>query len=805
MAGFLIDVRFGLRALVANPVFVVLAVLCLAIGIGASTMTFTVVNAALVRPLGSLDAERFVAVGDVHRTSPNQWSFVSLANFSDWRVVLDGRADLAALRGASFALGPSGGDSRADGAFATGNFFAVLGVAPLLGRALEARDEEASSAPVVVLSETYWRRQLDADRGVVGRALTIDGTSHTIVGVVPALLDVGMPNAVRSARIWVPLQPGSQPLARGDRSLFVIARLAAGVGAESFTAQLESVASELAATHPENAGWGVRVLPLADNAVSDLRSTLLLSFGAAALVLVVACANLANLTLAHALRRRHEFGIRAAIGASPWRLTRQLLLEGLIVAVLGALLGLLLARAGVDMLVRFYETNTLAPAVLPIDAVSVAFTVALTVATAALLGFVSALGVARGATRAQIAEAAPGTTMTRGRRAWRRGLMVGQVGGSFVLLIGAVLLSRSFLNLLAVDGGVETRRVTSIRIETQSTAGDTADAASYVDRVLDALAGIPGAEAVAATSNLLPLRGGGFRSAVSLPGDAPDTTARSVAAYTGVTPSFFAALGVPLLQGRSFESGEQSGRVAVVNESLAKLLWGNDSPLGRQFRLDADPERGPLTVVGVVRDIVTWDSNGREPLPAAYLDVASIDSRPIFFFVRSRAAGPVIGAETLTRAVQSLEFSFRRILVTPMQQVARDPFWRQQLFSQWFAVFGMAAVTLAVAGIYGVLGYLVGQRCREIGIRMALGAGRRSVLWLVLREGVAVAGAGVIVGLGVAYWLARALEGLLFGVEALDWRSFAAAAAFLAIVATAASLAPAVRAARIDPSALLRA
>jgi hypothetical protein len=278
-----------------------------------------------------------------------------------------------------------------------------------------------------------------------------------------------------------------------------------------------------------------------------------------------------------------------------------------------------------------------------------------------------------------------------------------------------------------------------------------------------------------------------------------------VTAYTGVTPSFFAALGVPLLQGRSFESDEQPGRVAVVNETLARLLWGNESPLGRQFQLDADPARGLVTVVGVARDIVTWDSNGREPLPAAYFDVASFDSRPIFFFVRSRASAQVATAETLTRAVQSLGFSFRRIVVTPMQQVARDPFWRQQLFSEWSAVFGIAAVTLTVAGIYGVLAFLVSQRWQEIGIRMALGAGRKRVLWLVLREGVAVAGAGVAVGHGIAYWLARVLQGLLFSVEALDWRLFATTAAFLAIVAMVASLAPAFRAARIDPNTLLRA
>jgi hypothetical protein len=269
-----------------------------------------------------------------------------------------------------------------------------------------------------------------------------------------------------------------------------------------------------------------------------------------------------------------------------------------------------------------------------------------------------------------------------------------------------------------------------------------------------------------------------------------------------VTTNFFAALGIPLLRGQGFV-GNDRGRVAVLNEALANLLWPNEDAVGRQFRLEADAERGWITVVGVSRDVLTWDSSGAKPLPTAYLDAQSFAARPLFFFVRHRG-GQAIGAQILSRTIDALGLPVKRIVVTPMEQVARDPFWRQRLFSLWFAIFGAAAVVLMVAGIYGVLAYFVRERAQEMGIRMALGANRIKVLFLVLREAVVLVGIGVVVGLGAAYLLARTLRSLLFGVEPLDWPLFVAALALLAAVAMAASLAPAVRAARVDPSVLLK-
>jgi putative ABC transport system permease protein len=796
------EIRRGLRSLVANPSFVVLAVSCLGIGIGASTMTFTAVNQVLLRPLGVVDPDGLVAVAEVHRTGPNQWWPVSAANLQDWQAAVGAQARLAAVRASSFVIGSTPDGARVEGSYTTDALFAVLGATPVLGRNLQPQDEVAGAERVVVLSESYWRQQLDADRGIIGRTLTLDGTPRTVIGVVPSLRAIGMPSAISSAHFWLPLQIEPGAAARDDRSLFVVARLAAGVGVAAFTARLETVASELAATYPENDGWGVGVDTLAGYAGGLTPSLLLVSLGAAALVLLVACANVANLTLANAGRRRHEFAVRAALGASSARLVAQLLSETLTVAALGAIAGLILARFGLQFLVRLVETNTLAPAELPIDAVSFAFAVALTFVTTALVGLLPALQVARHGARAQIAESGAGLTTAPGQNRLRRALVVGQVAASLVLLVGALLLSRSFMNLLSLDRGIGPERVTNVRVEALQEAASQDDVARYVARVADVLQGIPGVESAAASTNYLPMRGGGFRSTVTLP--TSDGGTGPQVAYTGVTPNFFAALEIALLRGRSFGENEARGRVAVVNRRLADMLWPGQDALGQQFRFDADPERGWLTVIGVAGDVLTFDSNGPTPMPTAYVDARSFVSLPVMFFVRTANAAQVVTSTTVTSALESLAIPLRRVVVTPMTQVARDPFWRQQLFSTWFSSFGAAALALAAIGIYGVLTFVVGQRRREIGIRLAVGAQRRQVLFLVMHQGLIFAGVGIAIGCVAAYGLAQTLQGVLFGVDALEWPVYATVAALLGAVALAASLAPALRAARVDPNALFK-
>lgn len=794
------DFGRGLRSLLSNPSFISLAVACLAIGIGASALTFTAVNHALLRPLGSVDPEGLVEIAEINRTMPNAWWPVSAPNLQDWQAALGEHARLAAVRASSFVVGAHDSAARVEGAYATDDLFAILGVAPVLGRGLQPADEFGGE-PVVVLSETYWRSQLGGDPAFVGRTLILDGAPHTVVGVVPTLRSVGMPTVIRSARVWLPLR-ATATSARDDRELFAAARLAEGVSIAGFKARLETIASKLAALHPEDSDWSIDVQPLAGDPTSQTRPLLLLSLGAAMLVLLIACTNVANLTLARAGKRRHEFAIRAALGASSARLVAQLLSESLAIAVLGAAAGLFLAQFGLQFLARFYEMNQLAPTELPIDGLSLAFTIVLTFVATVLVGLVPALTVARHGARALIAESGSGLTAAPRQNRLRSGLVVAQVAASLVLLVGAALLSQSFLNLLALDGGVDTARTTSVRVEALQQATSSDDIERYVARVSDVLAGIPGVESVAVAANFLPMRGGGLRSTVGLATD--DGGTGSLVAYTGVTSNFFDALGIPLLRGRSFGENEQRGRVAVVNQRLADVLWPNQDPLGRQFRFDADSKRGWVTVVGVAGNVLTYDSNGAEPLPMAFLDVRSFDNYPVFFFLRMRGAVQVVGPAAITSAIESLNIPLRRVVVTPMAQVARDPFWRQQLFSTWFTTFGAAALALAAIGIYGVLAYVVGQRRREIGIRMAVGARRRQVLAQVLRQGALLAGSGIAIGVVAAYAVARALRSMLFGVDALEWTVFVAVAALLGAIAIVASFAPALRAARVDANELFK-
>lgn len=804
MTGILSDVRFACRSLRANASLVLLAVMCLGIGIGATTMAFTVINNALLEPLGSIDPDGLVGIAEIRESTPDRWWPASWANFQDWETSAGQGAQMSALRGTSFDVGPNTSDARVEGAYVTHGLFAVLGVAPILGRGLQAGDDDAGSEPLVVLSETFWRQRFGADGTIVGRTLDIDGVSHTVVGVVPDFLALGVPGVIRSARVWIPFRGNARDTSRDDRSLLVVARLGPGVSAESFAARLETVAAQLAAIHRENAGWSVRVGPLDFSNMSRARPLLLLSLGAASLLLLVACANIANLMLAHATRRRHEFGIRTAIGASPWRIARQLLTESVLIAALGALLGLTIARSGLNFFERVYAAEKLAPAALPIDVTSLALTLVLTVVTTILVGLYPALNAARGATRAHIAESGSGTTTAGARGRLRHGLVVGQVAASLVLLIGAALLARSFMNLLALDGGVATERVTSVRAEPLEARSTPEDVARYVERIVGALSAIPGVESAASSNSLQPLRGGGFRSRVGVAGSTPEPSAGPIIAYAGVTPEFFDTLEIPLLRGRLFGESAPQNSSAVINQSLARLLWPNEDPVGRQFRLEAEPERGWITVTGVSGDVLTWDSSGDEPLPTAYFDAASFDVLPIFFFVKTFRADQIIGLDTVSRAIESLDIDVRRVVVTPMETVARDPFWRQRMFSLWFTAFGIAALVLTGIGIYGVLAYLVSQRWREIGIRMAVGAERHDVLLMILGQAARLVGAGILVGLVGAYLLARGMRALLFGVESLDMAVFIGVAVFLAVAVMASSLMPAIRAARMDANVLLR-
>ncbi len=795
------DARSALRALAASRTIVALAVLCLSIGIGANTMIFTVVDGVILEPPPFADPDRLVSVGEVNRLATAVESPASVPDFVDWQTSSADLAEMAAVRESTFAVGTSGGREWVDGALVTPNYFSLLGIRPVIGRTFVAAEEAADAEPVVVLSEALWRAQFGADREIIGHAVNIDDRPALVIGVVANILDARVPNVLRSSRAWLPLH-ATADTSWEDRSINVVARLAPGVSIETATARLDGIASRLAALHSENRDFGIRISPYARNLSPSTTTMILLMMGSVSLVLMIACANVANLLLASATRRRHEFAIRAALGAARWRIVRQLLCESLFIAALGAAIGLVLAKWSLTFLLGMVASSTGTELALSIDMSVLAYTVALTLTAAVLFGLAPALHAARESARAQLSGSGFATTATRRHERTRRRLVTAQVAFALALLIPASLFLRSFMNLVAADGGIETEGVTSVHVSVLEKPAVQKDVGRYLESTLAALSAAPGTQAVGA-ANLLPLRGGGFRSKVDLPGGTLDPSGMPAISYGGVSPDFFGALGIPLLQGRTFGPEGAGGRVAVVNKAMADRLWPSEDPIGKEFRLAADARRGWITVIGVSGDVANWDSSNR-PLPTAYVDANSLSAFPTYFFVRKRSGERTLSAEPLTRAIASLKYTIGHITITPMNEVAQSTFWRQRLFSLVLTAFGVAALTLTAVGIYGVLAFLVWERAREIGIRMALGAERKRVLRMVLSQAVEVVSVGVAIGLGGAYAVARIVRGMLFGVAPFDAWLFLGVTAILTAVAFIASLAPAFRAARINPSELLR-
>ncbi len=801
LTGWSGDLRYGVRSLAMAPGFVALAVLCLGPGIGAAALMFTAVDSLLLEPPPFAEPDRLVAVTQVRETAPGSRQPVSLGNYRELREGAADAAEAAAMRAATFRLGSGEAARRRAGALATANLFPVLGIEPALGRGFRAEDETAAPSPVVLLSDETWRRDFAGDGDVIGATVTVDGQARTIIGVLPRLADARMPREIREARIWVPLERSVSPT---DTAVTVIARLAAGVTLEHAAARFGSIGTELATRYPESMGSTLRVDELGGSVSRSTRDMLLLGMGSAVLVLLIACANVANLLLARATRRRPELAIRAALGASPGRIVRQLLFESLALGVLGAVLGLVVARWSRDALLRALAELQGAEITMPIDASVLAFTIGATVLSSLLFGLVPALQVGRGSAPPMLRVSSFSASTGRGFTRFRHTLVVGQVGWALALLAGAALLLRSFVSLMAVEGGIDTENL--LAVELSRSDGEEARAAPAmpdVEGMLAALAALPGVESAAA-ADFLPLRTSGRRSRVTLRDTSIETDRLPTISYASVTERFFETLRTRLLQGSGFTADvtERGAPVAVVNERMAGQLWRRADPLGKRFDLEAMPGLPSITVIGVSRDIANWDQSG-VPLATAYVRFDDLEVFPSQLLLRMNGAVPA-SFEALAGAIRSIAPDVEVLEVAAMEDVRRGAFWRQELFSSTLAVFGAAALLLSVLGLYGVLTYLVRLREREIGIRIALGAGPGRVVRIVIGQGARLVAAGVALGLVGALVLGRLMRGLLFGVGPFDAPLFAGVTAVLVAVAITASVAPACRAMRVDPSALLR-
>jgi putative ABC transport system permease protein len=800
------DLRYAARTLARSPGFTAVALATLALGIGANTAIFSVVDAVLLRRLPYGEPERLVAV---YQTLPSQGvtsNGVSYPNYADWAAQTKSFEKLGAVRMHDYTMTGQGEPALVVAGTVTSNVFPLLRAAPLLGRGLVPSDDNAGAPPVTVLSEHLWRERFGGDASAVGKSVRLDERVFTVVGVMPASFKT--PPNVPPAEIWTPLaqDPVFADLRekRGGHYLTIVGRLAPGVSSSQAQAELAGIATELARRFPkENEGWGVRLLPLAESYVAGVRTALLVLLGAVGLVFLIACANVANLLLARSTGRAREVAIRTALGAGRGALLRQFLAECLLLGLVGGGLGLAVAAAGTGSLRAWLPADLPRVGEVRIDARVLLFSLAASAASVIVFGLAPSLNASGTNLSGALREGSAGAGESAAKRRLRRAFVATETALSFVLLVGAGLLARSFARLQEVPLGFEPSHVLTAGMSLpRSQYAKPEQWLGFYSTLVDRLKSDPGVESVAA-SLPLPLYGGGLNFAFKIEGRPERPGSDLTANYTAMTPSYFHVLGIPLLQGRLIGDGDVHGApmVCVISSTFAKRYFPGEDPLGR--RLDFGfRESVSREIVGVVGD-VRRDGLGAESRPEMYVPFAQDPWWAAYAVVRT-AGDPARLAGTLRSEVRALDPTLPVESVQPMTDMVSDSVAPPRFRTTLLGLFGLVALLLAAIGIYGVISYSVGRRTREVGIRMALGASRRDVLKLVIGEGLALTAAGLAIGALGAVGLTRYLASLLFQVGRLDPATYAAVAATLLFAGILACWIPARRAARVDPLTALR-
>ena len=793
------DLRYAVRALRTNRGFTAVAVLTLALGIGATTAIFSLVHAVMLRDLPYADADRLVRVWESNPARGWPTFSASHPNYLDWRAETRALASLAATTGEGFNLTSPQGAEVLRGTRVTANFLPTLGVPVALGRNfLDEEDRPRGDVRVVLLSDGFWRRRFNADPSIVGRQIPLDDQPYLVIGVLPPAFAYGTPD------VLVPLAP-DPGRSRGDHRLTVIGRLRDGVTLDQAHAEMAGIAARLATQYPEsNEGWSVRLATAYDWLIPEnVRTSLLVLLGAVGVVLLIACANVANLLLARATARQKEIAVRIALGAERWRIVQQLLAESLLLALVAGVAGIGLAFAGTQLLVAYGPASVPRLNEVAVDRTVVAFALAIAVTTAFVFGLLPAVRASRGGPSEALQEASRGSTGGAGRERWRGLLTVAEVALSVALLIGAGLLLRSFQRLQQVDPGFNTAPLMMMRVALTS-AGypDAASRHAFNQRLLADIAALPGIVATAASTGL-PMAGGNTATEMAVPGRAARAGAPESADWRLITPGYFKAMGIPL-RGREFAwtDGKAARDTTIISEELARLHWPGEDPIGRTVILGSFGNRA-RTIIGVAGDVRSLGLD-TDPRPTVYYSMAEYLSNPISVVWRSEG-DPAAHVNAIRAIVQRLDASVPIYDVRTLDEVVWASFAPRRFNMYLLTVFAGVALLLAAIGLFGVMAYLVSQRTREIGVRLALGAGWHDVVRLVVGRGLALALSGAAIGLLAAFWLSRVMESLLFSVSATDPGTFVAVPLLLILVAAAACYVPARRAMRVDPVTALRA
>ena len=796
------EIRIALRALSRQPGFTLVAVGTLALGIGANVAIFAVVNGMLLQPLPYPNQARVLNLRERSPMSERGIS-LSLVDYLDWRDRQRVFESMAVFRETGYTLTGADEPERVQATASSADLFSLLGVTPIHGRAFRPEEDRPGAEKVVVVGYGLWQRRFGG-APIVGRTIELDRVPHTVIGVTAK--EFGFPEF---AQLWVPLtvDRAAAEAARGSHSYQAVGLLRPGVTEEQARAELGTIARQLEQAHPQtNTDIGAYTEPLRDRSLpGELRLAFGVFMAVVAFVLLIACANIANLMLGRAVAREREMAVRTALGAGRWRLLRLQMVESLLIALSGAALGLLVGRGARDAMVASVPIDIPIWMQFPIDGVVVAFVIVLALASGLVFGLLPALRASRHDVTAALKESGSRAATAGGARL-RTTLVVAEIAIAVVLLTGAGLVVRGFVRLMNADQGFRASNVLTLRLSLpQADYGDDDRRRAFVDEALRRIRAVAGVERAAVVTSL-PLSGGSVYN-VSIEGVPPPPPGKEpVAAFVAASSDYFETMGIRLVRGRTFDVRDgrpDTARVAIVNEAFASRHWPGQDPVGKQFKPGAASSAEPwLMVVGVVSDVrvLSLDSPIREAMYVPYPQQA--ERR---FSVAVRAAGsPLALVDRVREAIRAMDRNLPVGDVFTMDRVVVRALWQPRFFSWIFGVFGAVALMLAVVGVYGVVSYSVAQRTREIGIRVALGAGRGRIRAMVLGQGMRATLIGLAIGLAAALAVTRVMGALLYGVSPTDPVTFGLVTLALTLTALAACLLPALRATKVDPIVALR-
>jgi putative ABC transport system permease protein len=804
------EIRFALRQLRKSPAFTFIAILTLALGIGANTAIFSVVNAVLLRPLPYKTPDQLVMIWEASKKDDIDKEPLSFPNFNDYRQQAQSFDGVGGFTNTAPILSAGDGEpERLTGAAVIGDFFSVLGIEPVMGRKFLPEENEDGKNRVVILSHAFWQRRFGADPKLVGQQITLNGNQYTVIGVMAPAFQDPVATAKRPAELWVPLAitEGMRNSRRGD-FLQVVARLKPNVSADQARAELQGIAKRLEQQYPDtNTGWLSFLVPLHEELTGNIRPALLILLGAVAFLLLIACANVANLLLARASARQREIAVRSALGASRARIIRQLLTENLILSLAGGAAGLLLAFWGTQALLAISPGNIPRLQSIGIDPQVLLFTIGISLTTGVLFGLAPAVIVSKLNLNDTLKEGGRSSAEGAGGRRVRNGLAIAEIALSLILLVGAGLLIRSFLRLQEVKPGFNPDNILTAQLSLPvAKYAENQQVVNFYDQLLERLAQQPGVKSVSLT-NGLPMGGGGDFLAFFVEGKpiartdrVPDAESRTIGS------DYFRTMEIALRRGRflSEQETQDAPRAAVINEALAKKYFAGEDPIGKRITF-GDPQAADATwwnIVGIIAD-VRQSSLDKDAYPQIFRVYKQNPSRGMTVVMRT-AGEPTSMANTLRQEVWSLDRQQPLHNVRTLEQVLADSIARPRFNTLLITILAGVALVLAAVGIYGVISYSVTQRTHEIGVRMALGASSGNVLRLVVGHGMFLAGIGLAVGVVGAFAVTRIMGSLLYGVSASDPLTYIVLVALLGFIALVASYIPARRAMRVDPVVALR-